>query len=60
MEKKVFRSIHGGSLSFCKCWRARINELAGRIGSAGRSLPMSVLNFFDGFCTLWPGAGLAG
>ena len=42
-KKKVFRSIHGGSLSFCKCRRARIKEPAGRIWPAGRSLPMSGL-----------------
>ena len=40
-EKKIFRSIHGGSLSFCKCWRARIKE------PTGRSLPMSALSFID-------------
>ena len=40
-KKKVFRSIHGRSLSLCKCRRARINEPAGRIWPAGRSLPMS-------------------
>ena len=34
-KKKVFRSLHGGSLSLCKCRRARIK------GPAGRSLPMS-------------------
>ena len=32
-----FRSIHGGSLSLCKCRRARIKA------TAGRSLPVSVL-----------------
>ena len=39
--KKVFRLIQGGSLSLCKCRRARIKEPAGRTWSAGRSLPMS-------------------
>ena len=41
--KKVFRSIHGGSLNLCKCRRARIKGSAGRIWPAGRSLPMSGL-----------------
>ena len=36
-RKKVLRSIHGGSLSLCKCRRARIK------GPVGRSLPMSAL-----------------
>ena len=40
-EKKVFLSIHGGSLSLCKCRRAKIKELAGWIWLAGCSLPMS-------------------
>ena len=32
--------MHGGSLSLCKCRRARIKGPAGRIWPAGRSLPM--------------------
>ena len=36
-KKKVFRSVHGRSLSLCKYRRARIN------GPAGRNLPMFVL-----------------
>ena len=39
--KKVFCLIHGGSLSLCKCRRARIKGSAGRIWPADRSLPMS-------------------
>ena len=42
-KKKIFRSIHGGSLSLCKCRRTRIKEPAGRIWPAGLSLHMSVL-----------------
>ena len=42
-KKKVFRSIYGESLSFCKCRRARIKEPASRIGPAGRSLSISAL-----------------
>ena len=42
-KKKVFHLIHGGSLSLCKCRRARAKEPAGRIWPAGRSLPMSGL-----------------
>ena len=42
--KKVFRSIYGRSLSFCK-WRwARIKEPAGRTWPAGHSLSMSALD----------------
>ena len=43
-EKKVIRSIQGGSLSLCKCRRARIKGPAGRIWPAGRSLPMSAVD----------------
>ena len=39
-EKMVFRSIHCGSLNFCKCRRARIKDPASRIWPAGRSLPL--------------------
>ena len=42
-KKKFFRSIHGGSLSLCKCWQARIKATAGRIWPVGSILPMSVL-----------------
>ena len=38
-EKKVFCSIHDGSLSLCKCRRARIKKPASRIWPAGRDCP---------------------
>ena len=47
---KAFRSIHGGSLSSCKCTcdaRARMKEPVGRIWPAGRGLPMSGLDSDD-------------
>ena len=45
-RKKVFRPNHSGSLSLCKCRRARIKEPAGRIWPAGLSLPMLGLDSF--------------
>ena len=49
--KKVFRLIHGGSLSLCKCRRARIKGLAGRIWPAVRSLPMSGIDSLGSWFT---------
>ena len=41
-KKKVFRSIHGGSLSLCKVPAGQNKRTGGpRIWPAGRSLPMS-------------------
>ena len=41
--KKIFFSIHGGSLSLCKCRRTRIKGPTGQIWPTGRSLPISAV-----------------